>query len=852
VNIMAINPSTHTRIEELFFAAIDLTPAAREEFLDRECAGDPALRTQVSQLLDSDDRAARNTLWKGSAIEAEARQEASDEIDLRIGQLLGPYRILRRLGAGGMGVVYEAVRDDKEFEKRVAIKLVQRNIASPEARDRLRAERQILANLDHPFIARLFDGGTTPEGMPYLVMELIEGRPLNQFARGLSRNTRLKLYLQICSAAAYAHRHLVVHRDLKPGNILVTPDGTPKLLDFGIAQLIHSNVSLDSRVSRNSETSSGGLALTPAYASPEQKQGLAGSVVSDVYSLGVLMRELIPEQSLEFDLASIVAKAVRENPAERYQSVDQLSEDVSRFMEGRTVLARPQRIEYRVRKFLGRRKTAVVLAAGLLVLAAVSAIVLSRSAGSARLGREAAVHQANTREFQPGGSLAHAAGLTTVRKSVDERSVETLERLLEETPGDENTQRELGTAYHRLALVQGTVFSANLGDRGRARATMEKALYLRERLFEAHRDSPTDRAAFVDSLAYLGRMAISDGEPSEAYRVHIRAWNESKPLVARGQLGEPLRIAARTEYLLGIDLGGIGYSPHLGDPAGALVYHTDSLKLLERWAKTQAPGQFIDVDIALRQELIAIDLARLGRFAEAEDHVRRAIAVLPREQPSVVTAGDPRTWCLVRSCYAWILTEEAQLARGAKVEAKGREALQVAREAVQGASKLVDADPANVRARLDLSIAEGVSGRATCLVGNLPSGTDRLDRVIDGQEKSLKVDATRAELRGALARHYLWAAACAVSSKNWSDADRRFKQAADLAAETVAAHSSDANARENLAAAFAGEAQILAHFGKKTEAEEMARKAAAEAQAILSLHPDNPSVRAILDATRTL
>jgi hypothetical protein len=163
---------------------------------------------------------------------------------------------------------------------------------------------------------------------------------------------------------------------------------------------------------------------------------------------------------------------------------------------------------------------------------------------------------------------------------------------------------------------------------------------------------------------------------------------------------------------------------------------------------------------------------------------------------------------------------------------------------MHGTAKLVDADPANVRARLDLSIAEGIAGRAACLVGDLPSGTGRLDRVIDGQEKSLKVDATRAELRGALTRHYLWAAVCAVDSKNWNDADRRYQQAADLAAETVAAHSTDANARENLAAAYA-------HFGKKTEAGQLARNAGAEAQAILSLHPDNPAVRAILDAART-
>jgi serine/threonine protein kinase len=846
MNLLLPRAAVQARVEELFFAALDLTGAARDEFLDREC--EPALRARVSALLDSDTRAEENALWRGSAIEAEARQEAGEEIALRIGQRLGPYRILRRLGAGGMAVVYEAVRDDKEFEKRVAIKLVQRNIASPEVLNRLRAERQILANLDHPFIARLFDGGTTPEGMPYLIMELVEGLPVDQFVRGLPRNARLNLYLNICSAVAYAHRNFVVHRDLKPGNIFVMADRTPKLLDFGIAQL------LDSGVFPDSGAPSGGL--TPAYASPEQKQGLPESIRSDVYSLGVLLSELIIETGpsglagrVDSDLAAIVAKAVRENPAKRYESVDQLAEDVARFMEGRTVLARRQRIDYRARKFLGRHRTAVALAGGLLALAAISAIMLSRSADSARRGRAVAARQANTDQFQVGGKLAYAAGSTAVRTSVDERSVDSLERLLQDAPGDEGIQRELATAYHRLALVQGTVFSANVGDRGRARATMEKALFLRERLFDTNRSSPTDRAAFVDTLAYLGRMAISDGEPSEAYRVHIRAWNECKPIITSGRLDEPFRIAARAEYLLGIDLGGIGYSPHLGDPAGALAYHTDSLRLLDRWAKGRARTQFIDVDVALRNELIAIDLAGLWRFAEAEDRIRRAIAVLPREQPSVVTAGDPRTWCSVRSCYAWILTEEVQQRQGLKMDGKGKEAARIAREAILGATKLVEADAANVRAQLDLSVAEGVSARAACLTGDTQGGMDGLNHVIDGQEKLLKVDQWRAELRGALTRHYLWAGACALASKNWNEAERRYQEAADLAAETVAVHSTDANARENLAAAYAGEAHVLTHFGKNAEGAELARKACGEARAILSLHPNNPSARALLNDT---
>jgi serine/threonine protein kinase len=820
---MSLPPTSaavQARIEELFFAAIDLPAAERPEFLDLECA-DATLRDSVSALLASDDRAARNTLWQGSAMEAEARGVAGDETDLRIGQRLGSYRILSRLGAGGMGVVYEAVRDDKEFEKRVAIKLVQRSIASPEALDRLRAERQMLANFDHPFIARLFDGGTSPEGLPYLVMELVEGQPVNQFVGGLNRDTRLKLYLQICSAVAYAHRNLVVHRDLKPGNIFVTADGTPKLLDFGIAQLVDSGAPE--------------FGLTPGYASPEQKLGLPVSVASDVYSLGVLLRELIPAEWLGADLGAIVAKAVRENPAERYDSVDHLADDVSRFIEKRPVLAREQSLAYRTGNFVRRRRMAVAMCIGILALAAAGSIALSRSAAAARRGRALAERLTNTGDFQPGGSLAYPTGMTAVRTSVDERAVDSLERLLQETPGDRAMQRKLATAYQRLALVQGTVFSANVGDRGSARATMEKALYLRERLFDENRSSATDRGAFVETLGYLGRMAISDGEPEEAYRVHIRAWTECKPLIDRGQLDEPFHAAARVEYLLGIDLGGTGYSPHLGDPAGALAYHTDSLRLLERWAKAHPGGT--GAEIPLREELIAIDLARLWRFAESETHIRRAIALLPGEQPGMGTVGDSRTWCAVRSCYAWILGEEG----------KGSEAARFAAEATQGAAKLVEADPANVRARLDLSIAEGDGGRAAILMGDIPRGIELLNRAIDDEEKLSKSDSLWAELRGALSRHYLWAAAAAVASKDWNDAARRYKDAADLTAQTLAAHSRDANARENLAAAYLGTGRVLAHSGKADKAAQFDRKAAAEAQAILALHAENPSARAILN-----
>jgi tetratricopeptide (TPR) repeat protein len=285
-------------------------------------------------------------------------------------------------------------------------------------------------------------------------------------------------------------------------------------------------------------------------------------------------------------------------------------------------------------------------------------------------------------------------------------------------------------------------------------------------------------------------------------------------------------------------LGGIGYSPHLGDPAGALIHHVNSLALIERWRASHPEEKSNNVEIALREELIAIDFTRLLRFSEAETHIRRAIAVLPSEQPGIGAPGDPRTWCIVRSCYGWIL-----IAAG-----NAREAVPVLHEAMQGAAKLVAADPKNVRAQLDLSIAEGALGRATYLSAH---GVAHLHRAIVSEESLLKVDPWHAELRGALARHYLWAGESGLRSGDWNEARRFYQQAAGLAAETSARQASDLNAIENLASAHLGLAQAESRLGDAAESAGNAGRAAKEAQQILSAHAENPVARRVLDMARS-
>ncbi len=287
-----LDPERWRRLEELFMAAEGRPRSEREAFLAGACAGDDDLRAGVEELLAAGEgsEARIERAIRGTFELAAGAGEASSANPDRI----GPYRILRELGRGGMGTVYLAERDDEHYRQRVAVKVVRRGPDSDELRRRLRQERQILANLDHPHIARLLDGGNTGDGTPYFVAEYVEGEPIDRYCdrRGLSVSERLELFREVCTAVQYAHRNLVIHRDLKPSNLLVTAEGSPKLLDFGIAKLLDPET-LDAETPHAVATVTGLSRLTPEYASPEQVRGRPLTTAADVYSLGVLLYELL-------------------------------------------------------------------------------------------------------------------------------------------------------------------------------------------------------------------------------------------------------------------------------------------------------------------------------------------------------------------------------------------------------------------------------------------------------------------------------------------------------------------------------------------------------------------------------
>ena len=427
------------RLKEIFAGATDLAPEARPAWIEQACGADTELRGEVEALLRAHDRV-------GAFLETPAAPSPAPDPALLPGRRIGPYEIERELGHGGMGAVYLALRADDAFEKRVAIKVTRGALGSPEAVERFKRERQILARLEHPNIARLLDGGATEDGLPYFVMEYIEGRPIHSHCddKRLDIAARLRIFLEVSAAVEYAHHNLIVHRDLKPGNILVTPEGVPRLLDFGIAKLSDPE-------SAGQATEVTSLAFTPWYASPEQVQGEPMTTATDVYSLGVLLYELLtghgpyrittlkplevmkaiveqeperpsaavdrtvhytsqdgevqailtpfsvsrtregtPErlrQRLRGDLDAILMTALRKDPARRYPSVAAFAADLSAYLARRPVSARRDTALYRTGKFLRRNRwgvLAVVAILGAVTAAALSFVVQSRHAARER------------------------------------------------------------------------------------------------------------------------------------------------------------------------------------------------------------------------------------------------------------------------------------------------------------------------------------------------------------------------------------------------------------------------------------------------------------------------------------
>jgi non-specific serine/threonine protein kinase/serine/threonine-protein kinase len=560
------------RVDELVQTALSCEPSEQAALLDAACDGDAALRAEVESLLGYRERVRDFIEAPALSLAAEwlAGGGGDDGADVVEGQRIGPYRVIREIGRGGMGAVFLAERSDGEFRQEVALKVVRRSFADPELARRFRRERQILATLNHPNIARLLDGGVSAEGEPFFAMEYVEGARIDDYcaARDLTNAARLGLFLDVCRGVSYAHQNLVVHRDIKPSNILVNAEGVPKLLDFGIARLLDAEHAEE-------QTRTGLRAFTPDYAAPEQVGGGRVATASDVYSLGVLLQDLLagshsptpparlapgawrsetrgrktsatnlrtdgedggrrarnaPPRFVGAELANIVGMARRDEPERRYASVAQFAEDVQRYLEGRPTRAQKDSFAYRAGKFVRRNKLAVG-AAALVALSLVAGLAAALwQADIARRERDRAERRftdvrrlSNALLFEIAPKIERLEGSTGARESLVRRALEYLDSLARESGADAGLQGELAAAYEKVGDLQGMPRGANLGDFDGARASYEKARRIRETLLAREPNDFERRrglAANLGSHAFIRWWqndvsgALSDSEKS--------------------------------------------------------------------------------------------------------------------------------------------------------------------------------------------------------------------------------------------------------------------------------------------------------------------------------------------------
>ena len=542
------------QIEEILQSVMEQPPADRAALVETACRDDAELRREVESLLafHGDDSLTKDSAF-GDAMRLLQRQYGG----LTEGHRIGVYRILREIGRGGMGNVYLAARADETFHKLVAIKIIRRELDSDDIVQRFQRERQILAMLDHPNIARLLDGGTTHDGLPYFVMEYIEGEPIDQYcdARNLAIADRLTLFQGVCSAVSYAHQRLIVHRDIKSANVLVTKEGVPRLLDFGIAKLFDPDV-------LQQKTLTGFRALTPECASPEQMRGEPVTTASDIYSLGVLLYRLLtghrpyrsemssPAQiehaiceeelekpsrqapkevrnQLKGDLDTIVLMALRRESQRRYASVEQFSEDIQRHLMNLPVTARPDTRGYRANKFIRRNRTWIAMA-GITFVSLIGGIALSlRQTHVARKERDLArVEQAKSAQMNAFlQEMVSGTWRTTNQKGLDATVADILNDTAQRVDTELAAQpeiraemlRTIGVAYEKQAKY-------DLAER-----YLNKALDLSIQIRGADARETASAMHGLASLAYLrGDYAAADSWFQKALSVYRRHANDAE------------------------------------------------------------------------------------------------------------------------------------------------------------------------------------------------------------------------------------------------------------------------------------------------------------------------------------
>jgi serine/threonine protein kinase len=859
---ISVSTTDWDRIQEIFFKAADLPDFKRQSYLTRACQGDAKLRFEVESLLKADSAG-------GSGIAAAIETAVSDLLDEDAplaGTHLGPYRLLTEIGRGGMGSVYLGERDDELYRKQVAIKVVKRGMDTAEVLARFRHERQILAGLEHPYIARLIDGGTTADGRPFFVMEYVQGWPIDAYCRekGLSVEDRLRLFLRVCEAVSYAHRSLVVHRDLKPGNIFVTVEGTPKLLDFGVAKL------LDPASAPGLTTSTSGMGpLTPEYASPEQIRGLPITTAADVYALGAILFELLTgsraqrfanrnpaeiervvcqtdtprpstvaratggSRKLDGDLDNIVLMAMRKEPERRYGSVNRFADDIGRYLNGRPVLARQDSVVYNTRKFVMRNR---------LPLAATFLIFLSLLGGMILAERQA-------------------------RRAESER------RFAE-------TQRQTAERERELAESQ-----RQLADREQARAESEAQVAKSEQ--DRSRRRLAQMLEMASSSIFDVQKAIEKlpGAIEARRQIAVTTLRFLEDLSKDAGQNDGVRFMLSASYFKVANVLGYPLQPNLGDTKGALANYEKSVALLEpllakdpdradyrlQWVQTKVNwatllARTVEKPRALqmmRETLPAAErLVRLHPqdprclFAESRVYSVMVTLNLTTDSETALHFCQLQSQAMERALQLSPNDYEMQIELGTAYSQEGRvwntrgglrEAAELFRRAVPLLQSALERNPSDVLTRRSLMITYGSLGGAlgNPLYPNL--GDIAGAHEYSGKALAISRDLAKADPHDQLAQYdlansLLYHSWLDLPKERWAESLADLQEADGILQRLCAADPRSIANLRTLAAVEEYEARRLEGLGRSNEAIAKARQSLADAEKALARSPSDLGV----------
>ncbi|MDQ4123355.1 MAG: protein kinase [Acidobacteriota bacterium] len=815
-----MNSEHWKQIKTIYQSAVETPHEKRAAFLIEKCGADAELRGEIEDLLRFERESAN--FIEEPAFDAASCLLTEDEVLLTEKQI-GNYRIVREIGRGGMGTVFLAERTDGLFEKRVAIKILKRGMDTDAILKRFTMERQILAALDHPNIARLFDGGTTADGLPYFVMEFVEGTAVTDFCdrENLSINDRLKLFRKVCAAVAYAHRNLIIHRDLKPSNILVTADGTPKLLDFGIAKLLQTDA-------ETGLTETEARLLTPEYASPEQIRGERVTTLSDVYSLGVLLYELLtghrphrfktrapqeiarvicseeperpstavsriegisnsdslktkritpetvsttregtPERlrrKLRGDLDTILLTALRKEPERRYTSVEQFSEDVRRYLENLPVFARRDYFAYRMAKFVNRNRTPV-FASVLMALALFGATFFSiwqaRRANAERARAERRFNDvrklANSVLYDYHDAVENLPGSTAVRQKMLSDSISYLNDLSQEAGSDRQLLSEIGAAYLKIGDVQGKPFAANTGDTKAAFESYRKAEGIFLSLLEREPENRDYKINLSRAFEGIGTIQMREMEKDAPIESHRKALEIREKLSNENPADEELR------RLL----------------ADSLVNLSDALAVKSNL-----------VDSGSRIVSESFDLAvESNRLLHSALEIRQDLTNRnPRDSARLFAHAS----CLVRSGFRashfayWRKKHNHALPNDARSEDDfQREAIGFHNRAIEITRQIQALEPENVKARRVLADTLMIVAEPLIEISETAAAQENLTAARVAFEEIAARDAANLEAKRDLVNVYDRLGRLFIARKNRDEAVKNFQKAIDLIRDVI-------------------------------------------------------------------